>query len=513
MNKKLKKWILAAAVMCLTMISPTIVSYAADGILHFSDPTGKVGENITVTAKIEANGSPIGDGQVTVTYDPAKLEFVSGTNAEGGNGTVTLFAAGTGTETELNYEMVFKALTEGSAALEVSAATAYMFDDSTLNLQIGSSTVTVEAGDGTTSSETETASDSERKLGEANIEIDGTMYAVYENFTDALIPSGFTRTTISYNGEEHNAVTQDASGKTIVFLVTGENDPIMALYDEKNSTFVVAEQVIMGDEFYLLILGEGDGSSLPEQFAETTLELNGTIFPAWQNMEATDYYLVHALSSNGNEGFYEYDSKEGTYQRYVVAEKKTEEKKTENALLAKVQGLVDQYFMIVVAAVAAVILLLLIIIIVLSVKLSHSNAELDAMYDDFDEDDDLPKVKKNSRKQFIKRNEEDEDDYLEDDFDDEYEDESYDDYDDDDYDDDDYDDDEVYDDDDFADDDYDDYEDDDYDDDGYDEDYDDDYDDDYDEDYDDEDYDDYDVEDDRENTKKNSDYGIDFIDI
>ena len=85
--------------------------------------------------------------------------------------------------------------------------------------------------------------------------------------------------------------------------MTGENDPIMALYDEKNSKFVAAEQVIMGDEFYLLILGEGDGSSLPEQFAETTLELNGTIFPAWQNMEATDYYLVNALSSNGNEGF------------------------------------------------------------------------------------------------------------------------------------------------------------------------------------------------------------------
>lgn len=509
MNKKLKQWVLVAAVMCLAMISPVVVSYAADGILHFSDPTGKVGENITVTAKMEGNGSPIGDGQATITYDPAKLEFVSGTNAEGGNGTVTLFAAGTGTETELSYEMVFKALTEGSAALEVSSATAYMFDNSTLNLQLGSSTITIEPGDGTTSTGTESTGDGERKLGEANIEIAGTMYAIYENFTDALIPSGFTRTTISYNGEEHSAVTQDASGKTAVFLVTGENDPIMALYDEKNSKFVVAEQVSMGDDFYLLILGEGDGSALPEQFAETTLELNGTIFPAWQNMEATDYYLVNALSSNGNEGFYEYDAKEGTYQRYVTIEKKTEEKEPENALIAKVQNFVDQYFVIAAAAVAAVLLLLLIIIIVLSVKLSHSNAELDAMYDDYDEEDDLPKVKKKSRKQFVKH-EDDEDDYLEDDFedDDDYdesydEDDEYDDYDDAYEDDDEYEyDEDVYDDDDFADDEYDDYEDDDYDDDGYDEEYDED-----------DDYDDYDdVEDDRKNTKEN-DYGIDFIDI
>ena len=35
------------------------------------------------------------------------------------------------------------------------------------------------------------------------------MYGIYENFTDALIPAGFSKTTISYNGAEHNAIKQD----------------------------------------------------------------------------------------------------------------------------------------------------------------------------------------------------------------------------------------------------------------------------------------------------------------
>ena len=113
----------------------------------------------------------IGDGQATVTYDPAKLEFVSGTNAEGGDGTVTLFAAGTGTETELQYEMVFKALAEGSTTLDVSAATAYMFDNSTLNLQLGSSTVTIEPGDGTAASGTESIGETDKELGLSLIHI------------------------------------------------------------------------------------------------------------------------------------------------------------------------------------------------------------------------------------------------------------------------------------------------------------------------------------------------------
>ena len=60
---------------------------------------------------------------------------------------------------------------------------------------------------------------------------------------------------------------------------------------------------------------------------------------------------------------------EGTYQRYVVSEKKTEEKKAGSGLIAKAQDFVEKYFMIVAAATAAVILLLLIVIIILSVKL------------------------------------------------------------------------------------------------------------------------------------------------
>lgn len=423
MKKVMKRFGMSIIAFCMMFIIPAITGYAAEGTLQFSDPSGKVGEEIGITVKIEGGGLPVGDGNVTVSYDTGMLEFVSGTNASGGDGTVTLSASGTGAETELRFELVFKALAEGETSLSATSATAYLYSDETLNLQLGTSTVKIEPGDGTAVS----SGSEERKVGEANIEIAGTMYGIYENFTDALIPEGFSKTTITYNGEEHNAIRQDASGKTIVFLITGTNDPVLAVYGE-DGQFVVTEQISQGEDFYLFVLGEGDGSKLPENFQETTIEINGTSFPAWQNMESQDYFLMYALSSSGQESYYQYDSVEGTYQRYTldVAEK-TEEEKPDNSLLGKVKTQVDNYFPIVLAGAAAVFLLLIIILIVLGVKLRQRNAELNEFYDEYDDEEEQSQRtgRTKSRKQFVGYEEDDEEDDYDDDFleEDEYEDE------------------------------------------------------------------------------------------
>ena len=479
MKKILKKLGAVSLMICAVLWIPAIVSHAADGTIAFSDPTGKVGEDILVKVKMEAGGAAIGDGQASISYDSTKLEFVSGTNATGGNGTVELSASGTGAETELAFELTFKALAEGSSKIEVTSSTAYLFSDEILNLTPGTGEVTIEAADGTTTGGADSAAgqSGERKVSEANVEVLGTMYGIYENFTEALIPEGFSKTTINYNGGEHSAIVQDASGEIMVYLIAGENDPVMAVYNEEKNSFVIAEQIGFGDDFFVFVLSEGDGSTLPEQFQDTIIEINGTNFPAWQNMNAKEYYLVYALSSGGTKGYYEYDSVEGTYQRYSFESTEEEGKtKEDSPVLAKVKELTDRYFLIIAAAMAALLLILLIVIIVLTVKLGRRNAELDSFYDDYDDGE-----------------EEDEDEEFP--ADDEYEDDDEDGYDDDEYDDEDgYDDDEYDDEDGYDDDEYED--DDDYDDDEYE---------------DEDDYDDDEYEDDDDDQQQK--YDVDFIDL
>lgn len=348
-------------------------------------------------------------------------------------GTVTISASGTGSETELNFELVFKALAEGDSVISVAGSTAYLYSDETLNLQPGNATVRIGSGDGSASSNNE-----ERQVGAENIEVAGTMYGIYENFTEALIPEGFVKTTFTFNGEEHNGIVQESSGKTMVYLIAGSNDPVMGLYDEADNKIIIAEQVSQGENFYLFILGESDGSTLPEQFQSTTIEINGTNFPAWQNMQSQDYFLLYALSSAGQEGYYQYDSVEGTYQRYTVEETEApKEEEPEEGVLGKVKGLVDQYLLVIAAAIAAGFLLLFIILIVLSVKLHLRNRELDEFYDEYDEN--TNDREEDFDDEYDEDGEYDEDDEYDDEYD-EYDDDEYDEYDDDEYDDDEYDD-------------------------------------------------------------------------
>ena len=423
MKKRVTRWIVMMAAVCTMLLFPALTGYAAEGTLMLSDPEGMVGGEIPVTVRIDGGGQPIGDVNVTLSYDTALLEFISGTSVEGGEGTLTLTRSGTGAETEMVFEMLFRGLAEGTAAIRVTDSTAYLFSDETLNLTAGESAVTIGPDDGTGGA-APSGEPTERILGQESIEINGAYYAIYENFSDALIPAGFTRSTVQYAGVEHSAIRQDSSGKVMLFMISGEEDPITVLYNESDSTFIRAERVDVSDSFYIYVLSSADGSGLPEAFYETSLALHGVNFPAWQNMEANDFYLIYALSSGGVEGFYQYDQVDTTYQRYVAPVKTEEpEEEEDSSTLGKVQKIITDNLLILAAAVGVIVLILFIIILVLSVKLGRRNEELENLYvgDDVDE----PKLRKKSRSQFVGYDDDDdmqddEDDYLEDDFEDEY---------------------------------------------------------------------------------------------
>lgn len=423
MKKRVTRWIVMMAAVCTMLLFPALTGYAAEGTLMLSDPEGMVGGEIPVTVRIDGGGQPIGDVNVTLSYDTALLEFISGTSVEGGEGTLTLTRSGTGAETEMVFEMLFRGLAEGTAAIRVTDSTAYLFSDETLNLTAGESAVTIGPDDGTGGA-APSGEPTERILGQESIEINGAYYAIYENFSDALIPAGFTRSTVQYAGVEHSAIRQDSSGKVMLFMISGEEDPITVLYNESDSTFIRAERVDVSESFYIYVLSSADGSGLPEAFYETSLALHGVNFPAWQNMEANDFYLIYALSSGGVEGFYQYDQVDTTYQRYVAPVKAEEpEQEEDSSTLGKVQKIITDNLLILAAAVGVIVLILFIIILVLSVKLGRRNEELENLYvgDDVDE----PKLRKKSRSQFVGYDDDDdmqddEDDYLEDDFEDEY---------------------------------------------------------------------------------------------
>ena len=65
-------------------------SWASSGKISFSDPSAMVGNQVTVNVKVTATEGALGGADIMLAYDPSVLEFVSGTNANGGAGSIRL---------------------------------------------------------------------------------------------------------------------------------------------------------------------------------------------------------------------------------------------------------------------------------------------------------------------------------------------------------------------------------------------------------------------------------------
>ena len=97
MNRSLKR--LTAMLMVVFMFIAAVpmqmlTAHAATGKITFSDPTVTVGEQVSVKMKIaSSDGSALGASDVRLQYDSSALEFVSGTSANGGAGSIRVIGA------------------------------------------------------------------------------------------------------------------------------------------------------------------------------------------------------------------------------------------------------------------------------------------------------------------------------------------------------------------------------------------------------------------------------------
>lgn len=263
-------------------------------------------------------------------------------------------------------------------------------------------------------------------------------------------------------------LTEVEAGSSAITALQGETETAEGTADGQQGE-AAGDVVEISDTYKITLLTERPDTKLPDNYVETELTLNGKTYPVWQDENKSSYYIVYAENSDGEKQLYQYDSKEGTYQRFIAPE--TEQDST-SGIQGKIKGLLEGHLMQAAIGAAAVVAFLLLLVLILAVKLHRRNRELDEMEMlGLQEGDDFENIPSDY-----------ETDPEEIDFDDDYEDGDYEDGD--------YEDDDDY---------GDEYDEGDYENDDYEEDFDDDFDDD-------DDY--YDDEKDRSKT-----FSMDFIDL
>lgn len=382
--KKIATWILVFSFMvsCLSM-----VAYAADGKIMFTDPQAKAGETVEIKGVVERTSGNMGKIEIIMTYDSAMLKFKSGdgvTETEAGKIT---YSADVARETGRRKEFVMKfdALKAGTTKLKIASATVKDVSGNTKNYTKGSSAVTIAEGATIPTTAPDTTPTVPSTGTGATVDVNGKTYTISNAIPQNEIPKGYVASTLEYDLVNYNVVKSETSGLVLAYMIGADNSGDFFMYVEEDATFAPYEEVVVSDAITIALLTDVSGIELPEEYTQTTVVLNGQDFPAWQNSENPDFCILYAINSKGETSLYQFDSSEGTYQRFAAPEVVVEEEN--DSFIGKLSELLKNHLDYVILGTGLGFLLFVLIIVILSVKLYNRNAELDEIYDEYGIDD------------------------------------------------------------------------------------------------------------------------------
>lgn len=394
--KRIKRAVLFFVCFSIMIFGSSLTVFAASGEMWFTDPSATVGGTVEIDIDFKAD-SAVSTLETKLTYDTTLLKFVSGEGATESGGTIQLLNTADGSSKEFSYSLKFQALAEGSAKVEISSIQATASNGTALQVVEGNSTVTIGPGDPSLINDKESTALSSG----VQVTVNEKSYTILNDFSEALIPEGFTKTEMSFEGQTCQAVMQESSGRYAMYLESPEKEAEFFLYNVDDGAFSAFRQISISQDRYIILLNEAKKNSLPEYLEKTTLTIEGAEFPAWQNVEEMEYYVIYALNSDGKNGFYQYDTVDETYQRYTP-EKAEKEEAAPTTFFGKLAEFLKDHLDKVLIGVWAVFLLMIILLIVMGVKLRHRNNELDDLYDEYgidEEEEDTPLVVEKKRNQ------------------------------------------------------------------------------------------------------------------
>lgn len=257
--------------MILTMCVLCFTAYAATATFNVNVPPTSVapGDTVEISVNITPGDQAIADYSYSIKYDQTLLSYVSG-GTDDGDGTVSY--SGTGTPKEAVF--TFKAIAAGTASIETAATDITSTDGETLSLTPAYNSITI-SDQASANASTESASVTD---------------------TETISISADTDTS-----EDISTVTEDEVGTLTESGNTDSNIPdgtVVTLTSSNNTYY---------------IMNKPDSVSAPDAYIPAKVKLNDVDVRAYIKSTSDSIVLLYASNSDGNKGWYFFDTKEGTF--------------------------------------------------------------------------------------------------------------------------------------------------------------------------------------------------------
>ncbi|MCI6885777.1 MAG: cadherin-like beta sandwich domain-containing protein [Lachnospiraceae bacterium] len=416
MRNIFKKWCCRLVLVCMMAVFVPFQSLAATARIAFSDPSGQVGSEISVTMKFTStDGTVLGNTDVMLAYDANMLEFINETeNASGGAGAIRVWTGLEG-KTEMVTTLRFRALQAGTSQITISSWEGYDNDGAALtSVKEGSSKITIAA--------LETSSD-DAKLQVLQVS-PGTLDPAFspdtENYT-VSVGMDVEKLTISAKTNNDKAVVAVEGGSdlqpgenTVVCKVTAENGTTVKNYTitvnkveggasesqtaaEASEGTAAAEPEVLAEldvtAKKIRIIELPDGVKVPDYLKESSIAIGDVKVKGWTSTleEKPTYCVFYGMNEDGKQDFYRYDLQDKTVQRYFQNESAGAISQQQyDEVVAEHDKIVDDYNRMMYLAIglgAVCLVLLAALVIVLRMKRADREP-------DFKEPQDRPETKR-----------------------------------------------------------------------------------------------------------------------
>lgn len=189
------------------------------------------------------------------------------------------------------------------------------------------------------------------------VQIKNKLYTVVKKANVLESPSGFIDTTLSIKGLDVPGLENTDINLVLVTLKDEEGSYSLYSYNESNETYKKYIEFQTG-LLRLYITNPETTVEIPDGFDTAIFMINNIEINGWDINSNNNYKLVYAMNiENGENDFYLYDAKEGTFQRYLNVETGRE---------------IDLNYYIAIGSVAALVVIALILYIPLSIKIKKS---------------------------------------------------------------------------------------------------------------------------------------------
>lgn len=149
------------------------------------------------------------------------------------------------------------------------------------------------------------------------VKIDGENYTVVRQKDLYTAPKSFTETYVTIDDEKVIAYNNKKLG-TLVGLKDSKGVIGLYLYDSKKQTYTQYEEFTFG-KLVVFLYTPDKSVSVPKGYVKTKVVIDKVTVNAWKLKDAkkTTFYLVYGTNvESGIKGFYQYDSKDNTLQRF-----------------------------------------------------------------------------------------------------------------------------------------------------------------------------------------------------